>query len=203
MSILGAQAPLSTFARTDPEEYGYGLGVSTSTVSILIGAYVLSLVVGALLYPQATRFIAPRRVLIGATTLIAIGYLLFVPFHDDFVQVLANMIIAGIGSGALVAALPSAAAAVAPIGQTGVATGLTNSTKTLGGAFASCFFGLALLNQLSTSAGTEGTAGSLEGYYFVWLFCGLTAVVAAVVLVFVPKRAFQDVPVEPIAAEVR
>ena len=28
VSVLGAQAPLSTFARTDPAVYGYGLGTS-------------------------------------------------------------------------------------------------------------------------------------------------------------------------------
>ena len=30
VSVLGAQAPLSTFARTDPAVYGYGLGTSAS-----------------------------------------------------------------------------------------------------------------------------------------------------------------------------
>ena len=37
MSVLGAQIPLSTFARTDPEVAGYGLGASTGFVSMLIG----------------------------------------------------------------------------------------------------------------------------------------------------------------------
>ena len=38
ISVLGAQGPLSTFARTDPDVYGYGLGLSTSMVSIVIVA---------------------------------------------------------------------------------------------------------------------------------------------------------------------
>ena len=160
VSVLGAQAPLSTFARTDAAVYGYGLGATSFQTSLLIGSYVLSLVVGAMLFPLATQVgdaahRAHRRELARA-----IGYLLFLPFHDGYAQVLANMIVAGIGSGALVAALPAAAAAAAPAHQTGVATGLTNSVKTVGGAIASCVFGIALLGTAGQAA--VGTAGSFS-----------------------------------------
>lgn len=204
VSVLGAQAPLSTFARTDPSN-GYGLGATGGQTSILIGIYVISLVVGALLFPQVSRVIAPRRVLVGASVLIAIGFFLFLPFHDGYLNLLINIMIAGIGSGALVAALPAAAAAVAPRGQTGVATGLTNTTKTIGGAVASCIFGIALLSHIAAPAGqTDSTAGSLSGYFTVWIVCGATALVAAVLLFFVPKGAFEDAPAEEaLASELR
>jgi len=190
VSVLGAQAPLSTFARTDPSVYGYGLGVSSGLTSILIGAYVLSLVAGALAFPLVTKYVAPRWALIGASVLVGVGYLLFLPRHGSYSEVLVNMIVAGVGSGALVAALPAAAASAAPLGQTGVATGLTNSVKTVGGAIASAVFGIAL----ATHAGgaVEGTAGSYSGYLTVWVVCGVTALVAAVILLFVPKTAFSD-----------
>ena len=68
-------------------------------------------------------------------------------------RALANMAIAGVGSGALVAALPSAAAAAAPLNRTAMATGLTNTTKTIGGAFASAVFGIALLSHVLAEAG--------------------------------------------------
>lgn len=190
VSVLGAQAPLSTFARTDPTIYGYGLGVSSGQTSILIGVYVLSLVVGALALPLVTKFVTPRWALVGASAMVAIGYLLFLPLHDTYVQTLTNMVIAGLGSGALVAALPAAAAAAAPLGQTGVATGLTNSVKTVGGAVASAVFGIALATHADGSAAQ--TAGSFSGYVTVWTVCGLTALAAAVALLFVPKTAFSD-----------
>jgi len=201
VSVLGAQAPLSTFARTDAAEVGYGLGATSFQTSLLVGAYVLSLVVGAMLFPLITRWVTPRVALIGASSLVSLGYLLFLPFHDGYVQVLANMIIAGIGSGALVAALPAAAAAAAPAHQTGVATGLTNSVKTVGGAIASCVFGIALLGTAGEAA--TSTAGSFAGYVTVWLVCGVTAAVAAVLLAFVPKLAFSDAPTAEGAAVVR
>lgn len=192
VSVLGAQVPLSTFARTDPAEVGYGLGVSAGQVSILIGVYVLSLVVGALLFPLAARLTTPRLALIGGSLLVAIGYLLFLPLHHTLLQVLLNMLIAGIGSGVLVAALPSAAAAAAPRDQTGVATGLTNATKTVGAAIASAVFGLVLLQHGVEAAEAASTAGSLTGYITVWSICGGTALIAAIALAFVPRLAFLD-----------
>ncbi|WP_217135570.1 MFS transporter [Leucobacter chinensis] len=187
VSVLGAQAPLSTYARTDPTVYGYGLGTAGFATSLLIGMYLIGMIVGALVFPKVARAITPRNTLIIAACFVGVGYLLFVPLHSSYLQVTTNMFIAGIGSGALVAALPSAAAAAAPPTQTGVATGLTNSVKTVGGAIASAMFGIALISGTS-----GGTAGSFTGYLTVWIICGVTALIAAALLFFVPKTAFQD-----------
>ena len=197
VSVLGAQAPLSTFARTDPALHGYGLGLRAGEVSIIIGVYVLALLVGALLYPLVTRSLTPRWTLVCAAALVGTGYLLFLPFHASLAQTLANMAVAGIGSGALVAALPSAAAAAAPLNRTAMATGLTNTTKTIGGAFASAVFGIALLSHVlgeagSVAAGSTATAAPLAGYLTVWAICGVTGLAAAAALALVPKLAFSD-----------
>jgi MFS family permease len=204
IAVLGAQAPLSTYAGTDPDVVGYGLGLSTGMRSILIGVYLISMIVGAVLFPLLSRRASPRVALIVAAFFVAIGYLLFLPFHDTTPEVLTNMVIAGIGSGALVAALPAAAAAAAPRGQTGIAAGLTNTTKTIGGSFASAVFGIVLATGVIAAA---GTAASLTGYFTVWTICGVGALAAAVLLFFVPKLAFADVeaelvsPSEPAARE--
>ncbi|WP_426623332.1 MFS transporter [Leifsonia sp. McL0607] len=188
ISLLGAQAPLSTYAGTDPVN-GYGLGLSAGQRSILIGAYLISMIVGAVLFPLVSSWLTPRVTLIAAAFLVAIGYLMFLPFHLQAWQVFVNMAIAGIGSGALVGALPAAAAAAAPRGQTGVATAMTNTTKTIGGSFASAVFGVVLLTGAAT---VTATAASLFGYMLVWTICGLGALVAAVLLFFVPRLAFAD-----------
>ncbi|TSD68452.1 MFS transporter [Aeromicrobium piscarium] len=186
VSILGAQIPLTTFARTDPAEHGFGLGLTASQLSPIVGGYVLSMLIGALLFARVTAVLTPRLCLIVAAVVVAIGYGGLVPFHDSVLQLLACMVVAGLGSGALVAALPATAASAAPENRTGVATGLTNSAKTIGGSVASCVFGVAL------AAGATGTAASLRGYYTVWLICAGTAVMAAVLLTFVPRLAFAD-----------
>ena len=191
MSVLGAQIPLSTFARTDPDEAGFGLGASASFVSTLIGVYVLSLVAGALLLPVVARFIGTRTTMLVACLLVALGYGLFLPLHGSTAQTLANMAIAGVGSGALVAALPAAAAAAAPADRTGFVTGMTNTTKTIGGAIASSVFAIALSSTGSIADAEAGNA-PLSGYLTVWAVCSVTALVAAVSLLVVPKGAFTD-----------
>ncbi|HWR84784.1 MAG TPA: MFS transporter, partial [Rhodoglobus sp.] len=190
ISLLGAQAPLSTFAGTDPAN-GYGLGMAADEISYIIGAYLISMIVGALLFPRLSSWTSPRIALIVATFFVAAGYLLFLVNHTTVAGVFVNMAIAGIGSGALVGALPAAAAAAAPRGQTGVATGLTNTTKTIGGSFASATFAIVL------AAGAVGTtASTLLGYLTVFAICGVTALVAAVLLFLVPKLSFADVEVD-------
>ena len=189
ISLLGAQAPLSAYAGTDPAN-GYGLGLDSGDRSTLIGVYLISMIIGALLFPVISRRLTPRVALIGAAFLVAIGYLLFLPLHLQVWEVFMNMFIAGLGSGALVGAMPAAAAAAAPLGQTGIAAALTNTTKTIGGSFASAVFGIVLAGGVITAV--SSTASSLAGYMTVWVICGAGALVAAVLLFFVPKLAFAD-----------
>jgi predicted MFS family arabinose efflux permease len=184
ISLLGAQAPLSTFA-------GSNLGMEAESISNIIGAYLVSMIVGALLFPKLSKWASPRVALIVATFFVAAGYLMFLVFHTEVWSTFMNMAIAGIGSGALVAALPAAAAAAAPRGQTGIATGLTNTTKTIGGSFASAIFAIVLF--LGASQVVGATASSLGSYLIVFTICGVGALVAALLLFFVPKLAFADV----------
>ncbi|MET4781714.1 MFS transporter [Glaciihabitans sp. UYNi722] len=193
ISLLGAQAPLSAYAGT-ARSNGYGLGLDSGDRSTLIGVYLISMIAGALLFPLISKWRSPRVALIIAAFFVAIGFLLFLPFHLETWQVFMNMFIVGLGSGALVGALPAAAAAAAPKEQTGIATGLTNTTKTIGGSFASAIFGIVLAMGVVTA--TASTASSLSGYLTVWIICGAGALAAAVLLFFVPKLAFADV-VEP------
>lgn len=198
ISLLGAQAPLATFAGTNRAEEGFGLSLAASELSYLIGGYLVSLIIGALLFPLVSRWMSPRAALIIAAFFVAAGYLLFLPFHDSIVQVVTNMVIAGLGCGALVGALPAAAAAAAPRGQTGVATGLTNTTKTIGGSFASSVFAVVLAAGVVSTAAS--TASTLAGYLTVFAVCGAGALTAAVLLFLVPKLAFTDAVVDATAA---
>jgi MFS family permease len=188
MSVLGAQIPLSTFARTDPDVAGYGLGATAGFVSALIGVYVVFLAIGALTLPLTARWLGPRNALVCAALLVALGYALWVPFHDSTTQALVNMAIAGVGSGALVAALPASAAAGAPPDRTGFATGMTNATKTMGGAIASAVFAIALSSTGSIEDPVKGHA-PLEGYLVVWSVCAAAALLAALALLLMPRPA--------------
>lgn len=197
MSVLGAQIPLSTFARTDPDVAGYGLGADASFVSTLIGVYVIFLAIGAFTLPLTSRLFGPRGALVVAAALVALGYGMWVLFHDETWQAVLNMAVAGLGSGALVAALPATAAAAAPPERTGFATGMTNATKTVGGAIASAIFAIALSATGSIADPEKGHA-PLSGYLTVWTVCAVAALLAAGALLMLPRHvAEESVPVLP------
>src|SRR5690606_20549538 len=100
ISLLGAQVPLATYAATDPGEIvdgrplGYGLGLDDT--SLVIGGYILSLAVGALLFAILAKRISPRIVLIFATFLVAFGYFALIPLHESLGGFLPPLIIAGL-----------------------------------------------------------------------------------------------------------
>jgi MFS family permease len=191
MSVLGAQIPLSTFARTDPDTAGYGLGADAAFVSTLVGLYVVFLAIGAFTLPLVSRLLGPRGALVLGALLVALGYGLWIPLHDSLGQALVNMAIAGLGSGALVAALPATAAAAAPPHRTGFATGMTNATKTVGGAIASSVFAISLASAGSIENPTEGHA-PLSGYLVVWAICAGAALAAAAALLALPRQATEQ-----------
>lgn len=184
--VLGGQIPLSTFAQADPAERGYGLGASAGFVSTLIGLYVITMAVGALSVPLVTRWLGVRGALATASVLVGVGYLLWIPFHGSTGQVTVNMALAGLGSGALVAALPAAAASAAPPDRTSFAAGMTNATKTVGGAVASSVFALALTGSAATTAEPHA---SLSGYLVVWGVCSAAAFIAALALLAAPSSS--------------
>jgi hypothetical protein len=81
--------------------------------------------------------------------------------------------------------------AAAPADRTGFVTGMTNTTKTIGGAIASSVFAIAL-SSTGSIADLEAGHAPLGGYLTVWAVCSVTALVAAASLLVVPKGAFAD-----------
>ena len=93
----------------------------------------------------------------------------------------------------MVASLPAMAAAAAPPERTGFATGMTNATKTIGGAFASAVFAIALSATGSLDDLEEGHA-PLSGYLTVWTVCAVAALLAALALFMLPKNVAEEAP---------
>ncbi len=156
--VLGGQIPLSTFAQADPEVRGYGLGADSAFISTLIGLYVITLAIGAFTLPLTSRWLGVRRALVVACSMVGLGYLLWLPFHEATTSGADQH---GHRRSRVRRARrrpPAAAAAAAPPDRTGIATGMTNGTKTLGGAIASAIFAIALTATGSLDAAGEQVA---------------------------------------------
>jgi len=178
MSLLGAQVPLSTYFRTDPGVHGYGFGLTAAEGSARIAAYVACLAVGALTLGPVSRRLGARGAMVAGCLVFAAGYAAWLPFHASAGAAWGVMAVIGLGTGGLVAAIPAAAAAVAPPVRVGSATGLTNATKTIGGGLASSVFAICL----ARTGPLDVSGGSLGGYYAVWSICAVSGLLAAIVL---------------------
>lgn len=170
ISLLGAQVPLSTYFRSDPAVHGHGFGLTAAEGSARVALYVACLAVGALGMGPLSRRLGARGAMVAGCTVYAVGYAAWLPLHTSLGAAWGVMAVIGLGTGVLVAAIPAAAAVVAPPGRVGSATGLTNAAKTIGGGLASSVFALCL------------AGGSLPGYYAVWSICAVSGLLAAAVL---------------------
>jgi MFS family permease len=191
IAVLGAEIPLTTYARTDPDVVGYGLGAGAGFVSVAIGIHVIFIAIGALTVPLIADLLGARRAVALAAFVGAVGFGLWVPFHSSTGQALVNLAITGLGAGAVMATLPVLAATAAPSDRTGFATGMTNAGKTIGGSIATAVFAVVLSATGTLEDLSEGYA-ALSGYLTVWSTCGVAALAAGLALLMLPRSVDEE-----------
>ncbi len=163
------------------------VGLAFLPVALAIGT--LSLGLSARLI---TRFGA-RATLLPGLALIAVGLGLFqrAPVHADYLRdLLPVMLLLGVGAGLSFPSLMTLAMSGATASDSGLASGLVNTTLQVGGAL-----GLAVLATLSTTrsggllSGGASTASALTGGYHLAFAIGAGLVLAAIVLAVALPRA--------------
>jgi EmrB/QacA subfamily drug resistance transporter len=162
------------------------IGFAFLPVALTIGA--LSIWVSARLI---TRF-GSRRVLLPALALVAAGLALYtrLPVHSNyFVDLLPGMLMLGIGVGLVFPALATLAMSSATASDSGLASGLLNTTAQVGGAL-----GLAVLATLAASqtqnllAVGESAPNALTGGFQMVFGISAALVIAGVVLAAIVLR---------------
>ena len=161
-----------------------------------VGIGVLSLGFSAKLM---ARF-GERAVLVPGVALIAAGLLLFsrVPVDASYVtDVLPSMLLLGVGAGVSFPALMTLAMSGATPEDSGLASGLINTTMQVGGAL-----GLAVLATLASTrtddalASGDSTASALTDGYQLAFLVGAGLVLAALLIAVTVLRAPAAVGVE-------
>lgn len=177
--LLGTQTIGTTFLAADPASVGFGFGLAPGTIS-LIGASVTMLAcLGSAIFVYVARGIGMRGVLLLGVGMLASANILLLIFHDQFALVMATQILSGLGGGMMLGAMPSVVAELSPSDQTGIATGIYNSLKTLGGAVGGAIFGVILASSISSGLGA--TIGS---YQMVWGICAAVLGLCIISLLF-------------------
>ncbi len=178
MVMFGTQAPTTTFLSADPDVVGYGFAATPGTASAVIAVVTILATVGAAVFAPIARRIGIRTVLIIGAILAAGGQLFQIALHTQLWHIFVASAISGIGMGLLLGALPALLAELAPSDQTGIATGVYNSLRTLGGSAAGAVFALVL----ASFAPAGSLTSTLGGYLTIWAICAGAFVVAVIAL---------------------
>ncbi|MFR9795095.1 MFS transporter [Streptomyces sp. MS06] len=180
---FAAQAPDTTFLAADPEAAGYGFGLSATRISLMLLPAILAAVLGSALTVPIARRLGYRRTLAVAFGLVAASFVAVAVRHTALWEIAATKVVAGLGLGIALSAMPTVVVEAAEQARSGVATALYNNVKSLGGSVAGGV--LAALMAARTPASGTPAPGAAEGtpaesaYVLVWLVCGLCALAAA------------------------
>lgn len=161
-----------------PEDNGFGLGVRASRAGLVIlpwslGAFVTGLVSGRM----AARFGSRTALVAGAIIAVIPGGLLAL-HHDSLVWICLSMGATGVGTGFVTAAMPAILVAHVPPEQTGVAAGMNQNIRTIGGA----------VGTQSIAAIIAGTAVAQESRYVAsFLVIGGVSLVGVLAAWLVPR----------------
>lgn len=167
-------------------------GLAFIPITVAIGAISLGLA-----GPLNTRF-GPRAVLLAGLALLVAGLALLArtPVDGNYVaDVLPAMVLLGVGAGLALPPVTMLAMSGATASDSGLASGLANTTQQVGGAL-----GLAALATLATSrtdrllATGHDTASALTGGYHLAFGIGAALVVAAMILAATVLRSHTATP---------
>ncbi|WP_338763091.1 MFS transporter [Nocardia vulneris] len=179
------------------------LGYSPTLTGVAFLPFCVGVVIGLRIAMAVTPKWGPRPVLLVGGLVGALGLLWF-GFADPSTTFLAGLLgpslVGSIGIGASVVAMGTAAVAGVPAEQSGLASGVLNSVRQLGGSL-----GLAVLVTISAQViGNDSSRASLaEGYTTsLCLAAGLLAAGAVISTVVLPKavRAQPQAEVAVVAA---
>ncbi|MDR2672354.1 MAG: MFS transporter [Coriobacteriales bacterium] len=178
--FYGFLAPVATFLAADPGALGFGYGFAPSSISIAQTLILIATVIAALVLPLLITRTGSKAALVLGFALAAVGFLQWALLDDSILKLALFIVLIGLGTGVVSAAIPVIIPQRSPQEQRGVATGLFNSSQTLGGALGGGLF----ISLLKVGASSSGTITSV-GYTVVWLTCALIMVLGLlVVLVF-------------------
>jgi len=180
------------------------VGLAFLPVAISIGALSLRLTPRLVM-----RFGAKATLLPGLAAIVA-GLALFsrAPVHATYLtDLFPSMLLLGVGAGLSFPALATLAMSGATPSDSGLASGLVNTTQQVGGAL-----GLAVLATLSTThsqnllASGRSTASALTGGYHMAFAIGSALVIVALGIAFTQLRSdrgiqAQEAPVDELVAE--
>jgi len=168
-----------------PESTGYGLGLSTFEIGlVLVPSSVAALVSGPLAGVLTAR-VGSRAVIAAGLVLIALGNLILVVVPVTVTTVVLAGIPLGLAFGPTIASTLDLVLAASRRHESGAALGLTNEIRTVGTALGTAAVAAVLVAAGELVPGVPAASGFDDGF----LAIAVAALVAALVVPLVPRGA--------------
>ncbi|OHV47336.1 MFS transporter [Pseudofrankia sp. BMG5.36] len=170
------------FVETPPSA-GYGFGASVSEAgSYLLPSTLCILVASVVAADLAGRF-GWKTVLVAGALIAALGPVVLLVNHDHSLLVYVATALFGTGVGLGFSSMSQLVVEAVPAEQTGVASGMNNNIRTIGGSIGTTVTaGIVAGGATSSGVPTEG------GYVNAWTVMAIGFVVAAIVAGLAPRR---------------
>lgn len=188
-AFFGAQITLPQMLEL-PTASGVGFGLSLIVASLVLAPSGLAMMATSPVAASLSSRSGPRVVLISGAALIAVSYVLILPFGSEVWQILVVNALIGVGLGLAYAAMPTLIMHAVPASETAAANGLNSLMRTLGTTLSSAVTA-AVLAQLTVSVGAVEVPSS-EGFRLTFVIGAIGAVVAVVLGLLIPRAPKPD-----------
>jgi MFS family permease len=167
----------------EPTSTGYGFGADVIGGALyVLPMAVTMLIAGQVVGPVEAR-VGSRPALLFGCFITAVSFLMLVPFHTAAIDIYVSSALMGFGIGLAYATLATLVVENADPSQTGVASGMNNVLRTVGGAFGGQIAATLLASDvLASGRPTE------EAFIRAFALCGITTLIAFAASFAIPPR---------------
>jgi MFS family permease len=180
----------------EPKSTGYGFGADViGGAMYVLPLAVFMLIAGQIVGPVEAR-VGSKPALLAGCLLTAIGFAMLIPWHTSAIDIYVSSAILGLGIGLAYATLATLVVENVDASQTGVASGMNNVLRTVGGAF-----GGQLAATILASDMIAGGFPSEEAFVRAFVMCAVATFLAFGAAFAIPRRGRVFDPHEAALAE--
>lgn len=164
-----------------PTQDGFGLGVGADTAGLIVLPWSVGAFVTGMLAGRVADRVGLKVPLVAGCALSIVPGLLLAAQHHRLAMIGVALGLFGVGTGLVAAAMPTIIVLFAPESQTGVAAGMNQNIRTIGGAI-----GAQSVGSVISSSITDGRA-TAEAYELAFVVVAVVAVLATLAALAVPS----------------
>lgn len=184
IGLFGSAAALPQLIQI-PSSAGYGVDAGLDAVGLLMMPIALTAFLASLCTGALYRVLSSRVVLVLGAGISAASFLGFALWHDNRASIVGWCALQGVGNGLILATLASIVVISVPASQTGVANGMNNNIRTLGGSLGAAVTA-AILTAHTHIADGRGSVIGEGGFVMAFVMMAVTMVIAGLAALLVP-----------------